>query len=261
MLGYELLSSYPNISHFVTSRCGGCSQGAYDSFNCSPFAGDDAERVDQNQQLLLATLPQHPCQLIIPFQTHGTTVRCIDKAFLAASACEQQQLLDGVDALITREAGCCLCISTADCVPILLYDPVHQAIGAVHAGWRGTVNHILTHTLEQMHNAFGTEGKHLLACIGPSISMESFEVGNEVYEAFCLKGFQMPLLSMWNAATQKHHIDLNEANRQQLLAFGVSPQQIESAAICTYIHHQQFFSARRLGIKSGRILSGINLLR
>lgn len=258
MLRYELLGSYPNISHFVTTRQGGCSLGAYGSFNCSPFSGDEEERVRQNQEWLVkGLLLQRPCELIIPFQTHGTKSRVIEKAFLDAASEVKKQLLNGVDALITRESGCCLCISTADCIPVLLYDRVHQVVAAVHAGWRGTVEYIVGHTLERMRSLFGTEGSAVVACIGPGISLESFEVGDEVYESFRLSGFDMTHLSVRNTVTKKYHIDLCEANRQQLLDFGVSSRQIESAGICTYIHHEQFFSARRLGIKSGRILSGI----
>ena len=166
-------------------------------------------------------------------------------------------MLHGVDALITREPGYCLCISTADCVPVLVYDKKHGAIAAIHAGWRGTVAYIVRDTLLRMEKEFGTSGEDVVACIGPSISLASFEVGEEVYEAFQKNGFDMPRISIRKEETGKHHIDLWEANRMQILAFGVPSVQVELARICTYIHHDEFFSARRLGIKSGRILSGI----
>lgn len=257
MLAYGSLGSYANISHFVTTRYGGCSEGAYGSFNCSPYCGDEAKCVAHNQELLLQAFSQRPRELILPFQTHGTSSRVIDEAFLAASAEQRKELLNGIDAVMTCQPGCCVCVSTADCVPILLYDTAHQAVAAVHAGWRGTVNFILGHTLERMRAVFGTHGREVVACIGPSISMESFEVGEEVYDAFRTHGFDLTRMACWNAETKKHHIDLWEANRQQLLDAGVASQQIETAGICTYIHHEQFFSARRLGIASGRMVSGI----
>lgn len=259
MLGYGLLHSYSNISHFVTTRHGGCSRGAYASFNCSPYSGDEADKAQANRETLCRALDLSLRQLVIPYQTHGTKVLAVNDEFAGASIERQQEMLYGVDALITRQPGYCLCISTADCVPVLLYDRKHEVIAAIHAGWRGTVAFIVGHVLEEMRAAFGTEGPDVTACIGPSISVESFEVGEEVYEAFRLNGFDMARVSLWKKETGKHHIDLWEANRLQLLDFGVSDSQIEVAGICTYTHHNDFFSARRLGIASGRILSGILL--
>lgn len=257
MLGYESLISYSNISHFVTTRHGGCSQGAYASFNCTHYSGDDAEAVRRNRRLLMEGMPHQPKELVIPVQTHDTRCLLIGEEYLVASLSSRQEMLQGIDALITREPGYCLCISTADCVPALVYDRRHHAIAAIHAGWRGTVESIVLRTLSRMKTEFGTEGEDIIACIGPSISLESFEVGEEVYEAFRQKGFDMPRISMRNEKTGKPHIDLWEVNRLQLLAFGVPDVQIELSGICTYLHPEEFFSARRLGIKSGRILSGI----
>ena len=150
MLGYELLASYLGISCFVTTRHGGCSQGNYASLNCTPYTGDEAEAVRRNQEIVCSSLPQRPQELVIPFQTHGTKALVIDGTYLHATAEERHSMLQGIDALITREPGCCICISTADCIPILLYDRKNAVIAAVHAGWRGTVNYILGHTLDKI---------------------------------------------------------------------------------------------------------------
>lgn len=259
VLGYESLRSCSNISHFVTTRQGGCGAGAYGTFNCSPYCGDEPSVVARNQQRLIATLPYHPRELIIPRQTHGTEVRLIDESFLNAPAETRREMLTGVDALITQLPGCCLCVTTADCIPLLLYDTKRKAVAAIHAGWRGTLNRLVAHTLRQMRQQFGTEGADLLACVGPGISLNSFEVGDEVYEAFCNEGFDPALIARHNRQTDKYHLDLWEANRLQLIDFGTPATQIELAEICTYLHHEQFFSARRLGIQSGRILSGIQI--
>ena len=259
MLEYGLMLPYSNIFCFSTTRHGGFGKGTYDSFNCTPYTGDDSETVLKNQALLQSLLPS-PNQLVIPYQTHGTQILLLDEKYMCASPAEREACLQEVDALITNLPGYCLCISTADCIPILLYDKQHQAIAAVHAGWRGTVNFIVGHTLERMRAVYGTVGQEVVACIGPGISLESFEVGDEVYEAFRLNGFDMSRISCRNANTGKFHIDLWETNRQQLLDFGVPSSQIEVAGICTYIHHEEFFSARRLGIASGRILSGILII-
>ena len=103
MLGYELLASYPGISCFVTTRHGGCSQGNYASLNCTPYTGDEAEAVRRNQEIVCSSLPQRPQELVIPFQTHGTKALVIDGTYLHATAEERHSMLQGIDALITRE--------------------------------------------------------------------------------------------------------------------------------------------------------------
>ena len=255
-------SSLPaDVTAFSTTRHGGCSRGNYASLNCTPYTGDDADCVRRNREVLCKALPRCPRELVIPFQTHGTASLVIDDAYLQAPEAERQALLQGIDALLTREPDICLCISTADCIPILLYDKQHRAVAAIHAGWRGTVNRIVLRTLEHMHALYGTDGEAVTAVIGPGISLPAFEVGEEVYEAFHEQGFPMEYISEWNPATHKHHIDLWAANRLQLQDFGVPPEQVETAGICTYSQYEDFFSARRMGIRSGRILSGVVMNR
>lgn len=258
MLEYALSRSCPDIFCFSTTRHGGVSTGAYASLNCTPYTGDLPEHIQRNQERLLQNFPQRPAELIIPWQTHGTRVLAIDNTFLAANTGQRHDRLQGIDALITRLPGICLCISTADCIPILLYDRRHRAIAAVHAGWRGTVNFIVGHTLEQMHTLYGTRGEDISAVIGPGISLQAFEVGDEVYDAFRLAGFPMERIAR---RQDKWHINLPEANRLQLLDFGVPSVAIELSGICTYTQCDDFFSARRLGVQSGRILTGIQLFQ
>lgn len=250
MLEYGILKPYSNIFGFSTTRHGGCGEGAYATFNCTHYCGDRPENVSKNLENLAALLPERPDVFVIPRQTHTTNVRVITDV-------PSQEELQEVDAVVTHRKGFCLCVSTADCVPVLLYDKVRGVIAAVHAGWRGTVGRIVEKTLEVMKSHYGTEGEDVVACIGPSISLESFEVGDEVYQAFAEAGFDMERIAR---KYEKWHLDLWEANRLQLLAHGVLPEHIEVAGICTYQNHEDFFSARRLGIKSGRILSGIMLM-
>lgn len=250
MLEYGILKPYSNIFGFSTTRHGGCGEGAYATFNCTHYCGDRPENVSKNLENLAALLPERPDVFVIPRQTHTTNVRVITDV-------PSQEELQEVDAVVTHRKGFCLCVSTADCVPVLLYDKVYGVIAAVHAGWRGTVGRIVEKTLEVMKSHYGTEGEDVVACIGPSISQESFEVGDEVYQAFAEAGFDMERIAR---KYEKWHLDLWEANRLQLLAHGVKEENIEVAGICTYQQHEDFFSARRLGIKSGRILSGIMLM-
>lgn len=247
MLEYGILKPYSNISCFSTTRHGGVGEEAYATFNCTHYCGDHPENVKANLKIVKALLPKRPRVLVIPRQTHTTNVRIITDVPTEAE-------LHEVDAVVTHLKDFCLCVSTADCVPVLLYDKQKQVIAAVHAGWRGTVGRIVEKTLGVMQSQYGSGGKDIVACIGPSISLESFEVGDEVYAAFEEAGFDMTRIAR---RYEKWHLDLWEANRLQLLAHGVLPENIEVAGVCTYQHHEDFFSARRLGIKSGRILSGI----
>ena len=249
MLGYGIMKPYSNISCFSTTRHGGSGEGTYATFNCTHYCGDNPEHVKTNLEKLAMSLPERPRVFVIPRQTHTTNVRVITDV-------PTQEELQDVDAVVTHLKGFCLCVSTADCVPILIYDKEKQVIAAVHAGWRGTVGRIVEKTLEAMKSHYGTDGKDVIACIGPSISLESFEVGDEVYEVFAEAGFEMERIAK---KYEKWHLDLWEANRLQLLAQGVWPEHIEVAGFCTYQQHEDFFSARRLGIKSGRILSGVML--
>lgn len=249
MLEYGILKPYPNIFAFSTTRHGGVGEGTYATFNCTHYCGDRPENVLRNLEILGASLPKRPQVFVIPRQTHTTNVRVITDV-------PSPEELQDVDAVVTHLKDFCLCVSTADCVPVLIYDKVREVIAAVHAGWRGTVGRIVEKTIETMRSHYGSEGKDIVACIGPSISLGSFEVGDEVYDTFAEAGFDMNRIAK---RYEKWHLDLWEANRLQLLNQGVLPENMEVAGICTYQQHEDFFSARRLGIQSGRILSGIML--
>lgn len=248
---------HTQVTAFSTTRQGGVSIGNYASMNCTPYTGDDIEAVQRNQQLLCTALDIEKEQLIIPYQTHSVNALVIDKEFLQKNAEKRDELLQNIDALITQEKGVCLCVSTADCAPILLYDRKQQVIAAIHAGWRGSVNYIVRKTLEQMNRLYNTQGEDIYAEVGPCIGFDAFEVGDEVYDAFKQNGFPMEYVSGWKYETHKWHIDLQMANSVQLLDFGVPTEQIDFCDICSFTRYEEFFSARRLGIKSGRTLSGI----
>lgn len=259
LLEYALGSK---VRAFSTFRQGGVSTGAYASFNANGYCGDDAAHVEQNRLLLCELLDLPLSHLIMPHQTHHDKVYRINEDFLLCNATERQQILEGIDALITDLPDVCICVSTADCIPVLLYDEAHHAVAAVHAGWRGTVSYIVKKTIERLAAEYQTEACHLKAVIGPGISKDAFEVGDEVYEAFDEAGFPMDNLAARYPSQKglpKWHIDLWEANRWQLLKAGIPSDQIHLCGICTYYHNDRFFSARKAGIHSGRILNGIML--
>ena len=236
------------VTAFSTTRRGGFSKGSYGEFNTNRYCGDNVEAIRQNRALLCGLLGIDDSRLLMPHQVHETEIVAVNETTREAE-------LEGVDALMTNIPGICIGVSTADCIPVLLYDKVHRAVCAIHAGWRGTVKRIVEKAIAAMTSTYSTRPADIQAQIGPGIHIESFEVGDEVYEAFANDGFEMGTIS--RKVGQKWHIDLPECNRQQLLASGVPAAQVAVSPICTYQHPETYFSARRLSISSGRIFTGI----
>ena len=139
---YQLFEQHTNLVAVTTERDGGVSTGNYQSLNLCHYVNDLPENVTRNRQLFCDKLNIHHNQLVFPRQTHSDRLLVIDAHFLQQSTEKQTALLEGVDALITTEKNICIGINTADCVPILLFDPKQQVIAVAHAGWRGLVAHI-----------------------------------------------------------------------------------------------------------------------
>ncbi len=320
------------VRAFSTKRKGGYSEGPYASFNANAYCGDDSCKVRLNRELLCRCLGLEFPRLIMPHQVHGACVRRIGEGFFGLTDEAKAAALEGVDAVMTDLPRTCVSVSTADCIPILMYDAAHHAVAAVHAGWRSTLLRIPLAALRAMAEAYGTKPPEVRAVVGPGISLEAFEVGDEVYEAFHEAGFPMERLArrlsplqnrllrlkgevsqsdggvsrpqehsvfsrpqdvfsayapvgvkplrpvgpaplsggavascrFCNAQSsegeaEKWHIDLWQANVGLLEQAGVPPENIQVAGICTYRNPECFFSARRLGVRSGRILNGIFL--
>lgn len=246
---------------FSTKR--GEGSGNYGGFNITHYCGDTAEHVAECRKTLCRELGIKDNRLILPRQTHSCKTIVIDKNFLALTTEEQKEKLEGIDAIVTDIPQTCIGVSTADCIPVLLYDFRKNAVAAIHAGWRGTVARIAEKCIEVMIKHYGSDPADIKAIIAPGISMDAFEIGDEVYERFAECGFPMEkIAARYPTATggTKWHIDLWEANRLQLLGKGMRQENIHIAGICTYSLHSEFFSARRLGIESGRIFNGIMVL-
>lgn len=249
-----------NIRAFSTYR--GKGSDNYAGFNITHYCGDSTEHVAECRLELCKLLGIEDKNLILPRQTHDNKVICIDREFTEQSKEQQTELLHGMDAIITALPQTCIGVSTADCIPILLYDDAERVIAAVHAGWRGTVSNIAKECITAMHDKYGCHAANIKAIIAPGISLDAFEVGDEVYEKFAEAGFPTEWIARRYPATQgeKWHIDLWEANRLLMVEAGIKEKNISTAGICTYTHHEDFFSARRLGINSGRIFNGIMIL-
>lgn len=187
------------------------------------------------------------CPVIQAHQVHLDHIAVIDRPDVTRAD------LEGFDALITQLPGCAIGVRTADCVPVLLYDPLQKVVAAVHCGWRGTVQHLSAKTIVRMHELFGTNPTDIVAQIGPSIGPDAFQVGQEVVEAFCEAGFPMEQIYCWRGEPVPHqmqtghHLDLWRANEWLLEHAGVPAAQIQTSRICTYSNSHEFYSARHDG--------------
>ena len=254
-----VLQYYPlgeGVTAFSSTRQGGYSEERYGEFNINRYCGDSEESIKRNREALCQLLGIEDHSLLMPHQVHLAEIAVVDREMLTLPTEEILQKLDGIDALMTNEAGVCIGVSTADCIPVLLYDPIQRASCAIHAGWRGTVQRIVEKAVARMTEVFGSDPQNLIAQIGPGIHLESFEVGDEVYQTFEKEGFPMELISK---KYEKWHIDLPECNRLQLVAAGIPETHIAVSPVCTFQQSDTFFSARKLSINSGRIFTGILL--
>ena len=258
LLTYNNLNKYADsVRHFTSTRHGGVSTGKFSSFNLGNFTDDSAAFIVHNRNLLCQALGISIENLVNAQQTHGTQVKIVDESFMEVSASERKPLLHGFDAFITNLTGVCITVTTADCVPVLLFDPQTKVIAAIHSGWKSTLNNIVEETIRLMHELYSTTPNNLVAAIGPCISKDVYEVGEELYEQFSLKGF--PAHQLFSSKDNgKYLFDIRQSVQLQLQQAGV--KNIEISTYCTYTHSDLFFSARRQGTASGRMLSGIMIM-
>jgi len=255
IINYKLLNDHKEIAHFCTTRFGGASVGNYASFNLSKYTGDLQQNIAQNIETLCNLIDIEANKLVVPFQNHGNKIQIIDERFFDLAEDEKESYLHGVDGLVTQGKNICVAVTTADCVPLLFYDPVQKVVAAVHAGWRGTCAKITEKTVQIMTKKFHCEAKNILVTIGPSISDKVYEVGVEVIDTFEKNGFDINQIS--TKRDNRLFLNLWKANEMVLIENGISKNNIETAGICTFQNNDKFFSARQLGIASGRMLSGI----
>ena len=245
LIYYKIFSGFENVIAFTSTK------QTFNTLN-PRFTGDTPEIFTNNRILLAEKLMIKPDQLVFPRQTHTNCVAEISD--IPASEIKE------TDALVTNKSGICLCVQTADCVPILLYDPINNVIAAVHAGWRGTVKKIAEIAVQKMFHKYNSSPENMVAAIGPSICPEIYEVGNEVVEEVKNSIPNADIVHHKNSSG-KYHVNLWEANRQVLLENGLHESNIEILGECSYTHDNKYFSARKEGIDTGRMVSGIMILR
>ena len=242
-----LLGQIPWLRHGITTRVPGLGKADGNVGYTAPRDPDDAW--DMRQQWARA-IGIEPGDLVRVRQVHGAEVRLVTSADTERGTHPDADQAPIADAMITNEPRVALMTLHADCLAMLLVDPVRKAVAAVHAGWRSTVQNIAGQTVREMERAFGTNPVDLLAYVGPSIGAARYEVGYEVIDAWrtTARASDVPIQKI----AGRWHFDLKVANAGQLTALGVPEQNLEISPVCTASNPDRWFSHRRQGPLTGR---------
>ena len=238
-LEYLTADCLDGVCHAFSTRFGGVSEGALSSLNLGVHRGDKKENVIENYRILGSAVGFSPEQTVFTRQEHTDLLRKVGKADCGTGIFREPDYV--ADGIYTNEPGVALVCFSADCTPILLYDPVKKAVAAVHSGWRGTAMGIVRRAVETLSREFGSEPADIRAAIGPCIGSCCFEVGVEVPEAMrsALGAEAEPAIE---ARGEKYHVDLKEINRIWLRLAGV--QAVDVSGECTMCAPDRFWSHR-----------------
>lgn len=237
------------VIHGFTTRLGGVSQAPFHSLNLGRGVGDAPALLAENRRRALATLGATLEAHVEAAQVHGRTVAVVDRS-------DRGRKIEDADGLVTADPDVVLTIHAADCAPILFWDPHRGAVGAVHAGWRGTAAGAAAAGVATMRRAFGTDPADLRVAIGPAIGPCHYEVDAPVAEALSVHPWAPAVLRPGRAVHWQ--LDLVEANRRTLVAAGVPADQIWTSGYCTACHRHLFFSHRGEGL-TGRMAGMIRI--
>lgn len=247
---FESLQGLPGIRHAVLTRHGGVSVGPLASLNVGHSVGDDPSAVTENTRRAVAVLGAPMDQVVTVHQVHGARV-------VLAGHNERGSVVPSCDGLATAEPNVVLMLRFADCVPVLLFDPVHRAAALLHAGWRGWAAGVVTAGLRLMSDEFGTRPSDLVAGIGPAIGPCCYEVGPEVI-ATALEVLGSAGHSVVSTLSGATHLDLPGAVQMQLETAGVV--RVEMSGVCTGCRRDEFYSHRGDDGKTGRFAAVVSLV-
>jgi YfiH family protein len=255
-----LLHQARGIVHAFSTRQGGVSRAPFATLNLGQSVGDDPAAVNANRRRFFGAFGVESNRVVRAWQMHGDGVLRVD-APLTQRPGFPGCLVDeraGFDALITNLLELALVVSTADCLPILIHDPIHRAVAAVHAGWRGTAKGIAPRAIGAMCEAYGTNPSDCRAAIGPGIRRCCFEVDAAVTEEMAAA---LPEWESYVTANRSDHwlLDLAGVNRALLEAAGLYPDRIEDVGLCTSCRTDLFFSHRAEKGRTGRMMNFILL--
>ena len=241
--------------HGFTTRHEGVSRHPYNSLNLGANTFDSPHNVQGNRSILARAFGARAEQLLTVTQVHGTDLLVID----SPNPDYTHFLKLECDGLITNQPGIMIGICVADCIPILLLDPVKKVVAALHAGWKGTAGEIAMKGVEALVNIFNANPEEILAGIGPGIKSCCYEVDSVVRDAFNKNGAKWDHYAK-ETAPGRWGLDLAEANCSQLLAAGLTEANIDSTPFCVSCEHDLFFSFRREGGETGRQMGFVMLL-
>ncbi len=250
-LGVHLIQ-FPHLidaglkAHGVSTRKGGVSQGPMLSLNMGRRLLDSKENIIENQRRAAEALGVSPGSFVFSDQVHGTKIQEVNLENFTDPIRE-------TDGLITDVHGITLVTIYADCMPILIYDPEHKAIGMAHSGWRGTAQGIGPRLVQAMAGRYGSRPEHLLAALGPAIGPCCFEVGEEVVSTFRAMDLLKSESAWLTYRNGNPHVDLNHINRVLLTDTGIDSEAIKSASLCTRCNSDLFYSHRRDQGNTGRM--------
>lgn len=234
----HIFNQSPEITAGVSTKTGLQRESPY-YFNLSYSVGDDKKIVDENRQEFFKYLGLDTNNVAYQLQIHSDIFQLVG----SAGNCGES------DALITNKKGLGLAVSIADCTPVLIYDSLNKVIAAVHAGWRGAKQKIVTKVISHLVSSFNSKPNDLYVYLGPSISQANYEVGEEV-----AKQFDKKFILKTN---NKYFLDVAESNYNELINFNIPENNIQKSELCTYEMNNVLHSYRRDGIKSGRSLAVI----
>jgi YfiH family protein len=254
---FDVLSGFDVLCHGVVGRRGGVSISPYDGLNLGLHVGDDPDRVVENRRRACGALGVDFDGCTFAQQVHGNSVQAVTESEAGAGRMRFEEAVAGVDGLVVRGPDITIAVGVADCVPLLLYDPDNHAGAAVHAGWRGTAAGVAARGVEALVRECGSRPESLVAGVGPAIGRCCYQVSGRAVEDL-KRGLQYPE-PVAERRSGHWYLDLAEANRQQLRATGLRPENIELSGICTSCHSDEFYSERKLGRPTGRFGAFLSL--
>lgn len=250
LLAVPAWRQFPWLVHGFSTRQGGISQGGQASLNLGKLPADQVAQVEHNRRLWARALGTQGWPAVWPGQVHGTEVAVATEA----------TALPQTDGVVTNRPGLVLNILVADCLPILLVDPASRSVGAVHAGWRGTVGQIAAQAVLTMVNRLGARPEQMLACLGPGICGRCYRVDEPVLSRVRQLPVDWSTVVCASDTPGQQYLDLSGLNRLILLQAGLRPEHITQAELCTQEDPLHFYSHRRDQGNTGRLVATIAVI-